>query len=626
MIPDDRPGARARTLIALGVALAIWGAGVAGFGGLVERAEAVLLDARVRLAGPRPPPGEIVVVSIGERALAAAGGWPVERRFWAELVGAADRAGARTLVLDTLLEPRTARPAVAGDRALAAALAAHGRAVLALGVAAGAPGPAEALDRLAFPVVTATLPSTPSADRRLVLPPSVLGDAAAGLAPSLIAISPFGGPPVLEGAVRIGDRAVPTLAVEAVRVHRDIARARLWHDADGGASVEGRPLAPAQNGGYRLRPYGPAGTVPVVEALDLLAGGIDLAGRLVVMGVDAPAAGERFRTAFSPSLSGVELLATGIGNLLEGRTLRRLPVASGVGLALTLMAATAAAWTVGRGRPAVALATSAALVALWLAGAQAAFVWGDLWLPAALPIAALLLAAVGVEALRLVLAQRAERALAVERQNLARFFPPAVAERLAGASELATLDRAVDATVMFVDVVGSSAIVERLAPAAALAELRRFAARIEAIVFAEGGTLVSFLGDGALVAFGVPEPRPDAAAAALRAAHRLAEAFADDPWMVSIGLNHGPVVAGNVGGARQFQYSVTGDTVHVASRLEGLSRELDAVIVASAAVLHAAGDEDLVRGFRIAGRRRLRGRAGVVDVRYLPREPQRSFG
>jgi len=218
-----------------------------------------------------------------------------------------------------------------------------------------------------------------------------------------------------------------------------------------------------------------------------------------------------------------------------------------------------------------------------------------------------------------VLVQRAERAFADAQRNLARFFPPRVAERLAASPDARALDRALDATVMFVDVVGSSARVERLEPAAAMAELRRFAAKVEDAVFAEEGTLVAFLGDGAFAAFGAPDPRPDAPAAAMRAARRLVQAFAGDELAIGVGLHHGDVVAGIGGGERQLQYSVVGDAVHVASRLESLTRELDAVVVASAAVTDRVDDPLLLAGFVRRNGVALRGRDAPVDIAFLPR-------
>ena len=619
MTPVDRPGRRARALVAVASGAAVWLAALLPpSADLLARADALLWDVALRTAGGRAPPADLVVVAVDDADVEAWGGWPLDRRRWAALIDRLDAAGARTIVLDVLLEG-TAEPPAA-DARLAAAMRRHGAVLLSLGVApatdAAAPDPlAEAL---AYPLVAGEAQAAP-AGRRLVAPVPELRAAAAGLAPSAVDVAAAGGPPALPAAVRVGDALIPTLAVEAVRRHRGEPRASLWFDPERGAILAGAALAPAERGRYRVAAYGPPGRIATLSGREVTTGEPALDGDLVVVGVAAVAAGERFRTAFAPALSGVELLATGIGNLMEGRTLRAVPPASGLGLALTLAAAVTAGAALGRRPAGVSLAVLALLLGAATVVVAAVLVRLDWWLPASSLLAALLVATVAIEAWRLVLVQRAERAFADAQRNLARFFPPRVAERLAATADVHALDRAVEATVMFVDVVNSSARVEGLAPAAAMAELRRFAAKVEDAVFAEEGTLVAFSGDGALAAFGVPDPRADAPAAGLRCARRLAAAFAADELDVGVGLHHGAVVAGIGGGARQLQYTVIGDAVHVASRLEALTRTLDAVVVASSAVLERVDDPLLRAGFVRRDGVALRGRAAPVDLAFLPR-------
>ncbi len=632
MTPTDRLGRGRRLLAAVVVALAVWAAAQApSTADAVARADDLLWELALRLVGPRPPPAELVVVRVDDADVAAFGGWPLDRGRWADLVARLDAAGAATIVLDVLVQRSAA--GVLADAPLASAMARHGNVLLPVGVTpATDDGAVDPLARtLAYDLVAgrpapapAPAPAGDANVHRLVPPAPALRAAAAALGPSAVAIDPDGGPPALRAGLAVGETVIPALAVEAVRRHRGVRRDMLWFDPHRGAIVAGAALAPAQAGRYRLLAYGPAGHVPTLGAREVVADPPALAGKLVVVGVDALAAGERFRTAFAPALSGTELLATGIGNLLEGRALRSVPPASVLGLALTLAAAVLAAFAVGRGGAATALLVL--LVALaglgGLAGALLAR--ADWWLPAAPMAAALLLAAVAVEAIRLVQVQRAERAFADAQRHLARFFPPHVAERLAAAPDAHALDRVLEATILFVDVVDSSALVEGRPPAAAMAELRRLAAKVEAAVFAEEGTLVAFLGDGALAAFGAPDTRPDAPEAALRAARRLVAAFADDPLAIGIGLHHGEVLAGIGGGERQLQFTVIGDTVHVASRLEHLTRTLDAAIVASTAVTARVTDPLLLAGFERHGDVTLRGRDAPLDVVVLPRRALKS--
>jgi adenylate cyclase len=618
--PIDRPGRRARALVAVASGAAVWLAALLPpSADLLARADALLWDVALRTTGGRAPPADLVVVAVDDADVEAWGGWPLDRRRWAVLIDRLDAAGARTIVLDVLLEGRGEPPAA--DARLAAAMRRHGEVLLSLGVAPAAESAAasDPLARaLAYPLVAGEA-RAPPARRRLVAPVPELRAAAAGLAPSAVDVAAAGGPPALPAAVRVGDALIPTLAVEAVRRHRGEPRASLWFDPERGAFLAGAALAPAERGRYRLAAYGPPGRIATLSGREVTTGAPELDGDLVVVGVAAVAAGERFRTAFAPAMSGVELLAGGIGNLMQGRALRAVPPASGLGLALTLAAGASAAAALGRRPAGVSLAVLALLLLAVTAVVATVLVRADWWLPASSLLAALLVATVAIEAWRLVLVQRAERVFADAQRNLARFFPPRVAERLAATADAHALDRAVEATVMFVDVVNSSARVETLAPTAAMAELRRFAAKVEDAVFAEEGTLVAFSGDGALAVFGVPDPRADAPAAGLRCARRLAAAFAEDELAVGVGLHHGPVVAGIGGGARQLQYTVIGDAVHVASRLEGLTRTLDAVVVASSTVLARVDDPLLRAGFVRRDGVALRSRAAPVDIAFLPR-------
>jgi adenylate cyclase len=157
-----------------------------------------------------------------------------------------------------------------------------------------------------------------------------------------------------------------------------------------------------------------------------------------------------------------------------------------------------------------------------------------------------------------------------------------------------------------------------MAPERSLTLLRRFHALVEEAVFAEEGTLDKFLGDGALATFGVPEPRPSDAADALASAKRMAASVAawrvEDPEAptVAIGVHHGRLFLGDVGGRRRFEFTVIGDTVNVASRLEGMARDLGAVILTSDACIRRA---------RGAGER---GQAAVEDFEALPPQPIRG--
>lgn len=181
-------------------------------------------------------------------------------------------------------------------------------------------------------------------------------------------------------------------------------------------------------------------------------------------------------------------------------------------------------------------------------------------------------------------------------------------------------------TVMFTDIRGFSALSQRLS-APEMADLLNdhfdlLSRRIEAA----GGTVDKFIGDSVMAFWGAPDEQPDHAERALEAARGIREAMAADnagrsergqaPIQVRIGINTGPAVVGNIGSSSRVNYTLIGDTVNVAERLERLAAQLqedeDVVVLASAATAHAAQAP-----LQALGRHELRGLSGSVEVYRL---------
>jgi adenylate cyclase len=208
-------------------------------------------------------------------------------------------------------------------------------------------------------------------------------------------------------------------------------------------------------------------------------------------------------------------------------------------------------------------------------------------------------------------------------KSLKSYVPWQVADALARDVDAGS-QRELEVTILFSDIRGSSAIAERLT-AREIAEIvgRHLGAMAE-VIADHGGTIDKFQGDAVMVVFGAPEPYPDHAERALRCAlamqHRQAELNAQgwgtdsvDALHVGIGLNTGVVMAGAVGGGGRLEYTVIGDAVNVAQRLQ--SEAAGGEIVAAASTIAAApsvaaepigprlvkGREEAVEVFRIVG-------------------------
>lgn len=181
-----------------------------------------------------------------------------------------------------------------------------------------------------------------------------------------------------------------------------------------------------------------------------------------------------------------------------------------------------------------------------------------------------------------------------------------------------------DVAVLFVDIVGSTSMAaERPAPEV-VALLNRFFEVVVEITDQHGGFVNKFEGDAALCVFGAPLPRPDAAGDALRAARALRERLRRvvPELDAAIGVSFGPAVAGNIGSAARFEYTVIGDPVNEASRLTELAKSRPERVLASAAVVERAHTGDERARWTADGQVVLRGRHEPTLLRVpADREP-----
>jgi len=186
--------------------------------------------------------------------------------------------------------------------------------------------------------------------------------------------------------------------------------------------------------------------------------------------------------------------------------------------------------------------------------------------------------------------------------------------------------------VLFADLRDFTRLAEGLDPRQVVVLLNRFHSAMVEVVFAHGGTLDKYLGDGLMVYFGAPVAQPDQAARAVRCAlgmqqtlatlNRQGGALAAPSLRMGIGVHTGLAVVGDIGAESRREFTVIGDAVNVAARLEQLTKQFELPVLVSASTVAAA---DGVMPFRLVDRVNLRGRTEAVEV-YAPVERSAEAG
>ncbi|WP_336489254.1 CHASE2 domain-containing protein [Methylobacterium nigriterrae] len=547
---------------------------------VLDRIEAPLLDLRFALAGQRPAPPDLVIVALDDAAIRAAKTYPLPRAMIARLLQTLSRLGPRALGLDILfLDPGPE----AEDRALAEALKDSGS-IIAGAAQFGRPGPDGAAPR-----------GEVEAAEQVIEPTERFRQATAfGLVN--LATDHGGTPRHVPLLIRTGDALLPSFAL-LVAARAAAAEPVL---AAGRLTVGTVTVRPDLGLNLPLRYYGPRGTIRSLSAVSVLRGEVGpdaIRGRIVLIGATALGGGDTFASPYDPVLPGVEVLATAIGHLATGdglvrdRAVRRLDAAA----ALTLGIGAALALTLAP--PALGCALVALAAAAWLGLTLAAFAAG-IWLSATGPIVAMAPVALVAITGRLVLDRRAAQRLASAEEALRAFHPPALADRIERDPAFLAEPRAQSAAVVFCDLRGFTQLSERLGPRRTQAFLKGFQICLGDEIARHGGAVMSFMGDGAMSVFGLPEPRPDDAHRALAAAcalvPRLRRWFSEEApeggaLDLRVGAHHGEVVVSRLGAADYQHITVTGDTVNVASRLMEVAKDLGVPLVASQALVSAAG-------------------------------------
>lgn len=602
----------------------LWGAGLAlshwqGRASFLDRAEAPLADLRFLIQGPRPAPDAITIVAIDDQTVRETGAYPLPRATMAQLVSALGRMKPKVIALDILfIDPGPAE----GDLALAEALRGTPSVLAAAGLfRRGAQGSPDLIDD--------NLQGLPAA-QSLLLPLETLASAAA-LGFVNIATDASGIPRHIPLLLRSDGRILPSFPLQpaSIAVKQDPV---LHQD---GIDIGGVSTSTEKGYALPLRFYGPGGTIRTIGAGRVLNGDVAedaIRDKVVVIGATVAGGGDTFPTPFDPVLPGVEVLATAIAHLMEGDGLVRDQnvrlVDATMAVILPVLFVLLLAWH----RSIWGLALIAGIATLWIALTVVAFTQG-IWLSTALPLAAALPPVILFGAAQLWLDRSQAERLGVQSRTLQSFQPPSLAERLTKDPAFLIKPVRQQAALIFIDLSGFTGLTEILPLDEIREVLRSFHSLVDQETVRNHGIVASFMGDGAMIVFGLPDASPEDAGHALVACVALCTRM--ENWLAAlpepiasrigfkIGAHYGRIIASRLGGDSHQHITATGDTVNVASRLMEVAASHHTDVALSDALYHAAGPtRSILQSGILDGpfATSIRGRAGSLPVWFWRRK------
>lgn len=584
--------------------------------GMLDGFEARTYDWRVRLlAVPNPVHPPIRVIFLDQQSLdwgAAENGlsWPWPREVYGSVVDFCRRAGAGSLAFDVLFtEP--SKYGVSDDLALGRSGLDYGRLVLPVflgretGDAQSWPGfaPVQDLARQAIDASVARSELRPTEFPRASFPVQELASHAVLLGNVHQNPDPDGVYRRIGLFALFDGRWVPSLALAAyLAAHPKVP---IVFDRQE-MILDGRRLALDHSGQALIRYHEQEGTYRSYSAASIIQSELllregkpplvdmeEFRGAYVLFGFSAPGLFDLRPSPLSGVYSGVEIHAQALGNMLAGDFLREVPGPVSLTLAAALALAVALSCALGASTGA-ALAAVAVFVPLPVALACGAYAAGYV-LPLMLLETSTGLALGASILLGYATEGRQKRFI---KSAFKQYLSPVVIEQLLRQPERMKLGgERRTLSIFFSDLQGFTSLSEKLSPEELTQFLNEYLTAMTDIIMGEGGTVDKYEGDAIIAFWNAPLDQPDHADRALRAALRCQDRLSElrpafrkrigTDLFMRIGLNTGPAVVGNMGSHSRFDYTMLGDAVNLAARLEGINKQFGTYTLVSEAVLEA---------------------------------------
>ena len=634
-------------------------------------------DFKISLRGARPVSGQVVIVAIDEQSLKREGRWPWSRTRLAKLVDKLTESGAAVIGFDFLfpekdiyvpfnkVKSELEKQDLSGmdkkkfmgwlegvsdsDSQFADAIRRSERTVLGYFVyptAEQAAGSAEEMGPKEFTLLDFSQYSMVQSSEQSITPYFLHSIYAVGLSlPTLMDAANSAGYASFvaepDGVIRripmvqaYKEALFPPLSLQLLKEATKLnSVVRIFPHRVGELRLGDSPIPVSEEGDFLVNYYGPQQTFTYLSASDVLdgtVGRLQLKDKIVLVGASAAALHDLHTTPYGPLYPGVEVHANIIENILQQDFLERPPWVRVLDVTMILVT--------GILLGVVALYFKAVGTALLLVVGVGGYLVVDyllftqqgLWVHTVFPVFSQFLVYFGITLYRFTFEEREKRFI---KSAFSQYLAPAVVDQLVENPKLLNLGGENKVlTAFFSDIAGFSSISEQLTAGELVILLNEYLTEMTDIVMKYEGTVDKFEGDAIIAFFGAPIDFKDHATrtcyAALDMQKRLAQLRS--AWkkkgrhelFMRIGINTGEVTVGNMGSENRFDYTMIGDPVNVAARLEGVNKQYYTYTMLSEFTYELAKDDIEAReldSIRVVGKKEpikiyeLLGRKGEIE-------------
>ena len=628
---------------------------------LLEVLELRTYDIRIKAKPKEQQDRVVVIAAIDEKSLKEVGRWPWDRRTIARLIEKLDRLGARTIALDVVFaEPEKMvslnyikaiknnkadlrKLLVSGDIDLANTIRRNKKVVLSMlplnenEIKFYTKRDHENVLRSVKKHAIKIIRSHYSTDKKVTSSKvSALSTNLPILENSALYTGHVGIIPDNDGKLRRApllanyeNYFVPSADLQAIRAYTNTDNLILHISGNSidGIEIGKRFIHTDEFGRILINYSGPEQTIPTFSATDILNGHIKakhFRNKIVLIGPTAKGIGDIRVTPYSPVFPGVEIRANIINNLLSGNYIQKPAWVWMADLVLLLVLGIGLTWLLPRLDLRLIIAVTVTLLVTHISLSFYLFNHYNLWFSLVHPVLLIALLAILAMLFKYFVTESDKRRI----KSAFKYYVPAtiVDEVTNDIDNLKLGGEKRELTVLFSDIRGFTALSEKLSPEVLVALLNDYLTHMTDIVFKHNGMIDKYIGDAIMAVYGAPVFRPDHANLACKTAidmvvelKALQQQWQDQglPVMdIGIGINTGPMIVGNMGSnskdLKKFNYTVIGDAVNLASRIEHLNKLYGSRILISEFTYNQVKDD--IAYTREIDVTRVRGREAEVKI------------